>query len=98
MSSTETNLGNHARAITEAGEHIYRAKFQDEFEEDYHGQYCAIEVTTETATVAGTLEDALIAAQRVHPEGVFHLIRVGFPSALQMGYERQHGEPSWSYQ
>lgn len=64
-------------AIAEAGERIYREKYQDDFEAKFKRQFAAIDTDTEAAFVALTPEDALQQARAANPRGVFHLVRIG---------------------
>jgi hypothetical protein len=80
---------NNPKAIAEAGETIYREKFQQELEKTQSGKFAAINVHAKTVTVADTPSEALLKAKHADPSGVFHLIRIGFPGAFQLSrYQR----------
>jgi hypothetical protein len=65
-------------SIAQAGQEIYKRKFQEQYEKDYRGKYAAINVRDESAVIGDTAEQALDAALKADPKGVFHLVRVGF--------------------
>jgi hypothetical protein len=85
------------KAIADAGERIYREKYQKDYEEKYLGKFVAISVKTEDATIADSPEDALEQAKSKEPDGLFHLIRVGYSGAFQMGYSYQDADQNWIF-
>ena len=71
--------------IANAGEEIYAAKYKARCEKEHGGQFVAVDVVGEEAAYLGRFaEDALLAARKASPHGVFHLIRVGAPTALKV--------------
>jgi len=90
---------NNPKAIADEGERIYREKFQTAFETIRTGQYVAINVGKQTATVGESPEQAFELARIDDPHGIFHLIRVGYAGAFQMSYQsrRQHGVQDWLF-
>ena len=85
------------KQIADAGERIYRDKFQKEFEGKYNGEFVAIDVTTETAHLGKTVDEAIAAARASNSKGIFHLIRVGFPSAYQVSYSYRNASSDWIF-
>lgn len=80
---------NNPKAIAEAGEAIYRELYQNQFEKTQVGKFVAINVHAKSATVGDSPSDALLKAKQADPNGVFHLIRVGFPGVFQLSrYQR----------
>src|ERR1700676_380701 len=79
-----TNL-NDPKQISERGEEIYNRLYKSEYEQKYGGQYVAININDESSTLAATASEALAEAKKKNPHGFFHLIRVGHPSAFQVG-------------
>ncbi len=79
-------MTHNPAAIAEAGERIYREKYRAEYEHAHSGKYAAIDVDSEQIFVAATAEDALNAARRANPAGVFHLIRIGSPGVFRTAY------------
>ena len=67
-------------AMAETGQKIYDERYRAEMEVNQHGRYVAINVRTEDASVGETPEQALDEGRRRDPHGLFHLVRVGFPS------------------
>lgn len=89
---------NNPKAIADAGERIYRERFQAAYEAAHRGQFAAINVGKETAFVGETPELAFDLARKDDPQGVFHLIRVGYAGAFQMGYQYgRHGNQDWLF-
>ncbi len=72
------------KAIVEAGEAIYKELYQEKYEKDHLGRFVAINILTKRATLSDSASDALVKAKKDEPNGVFHLIRVGFPGAFQL--------------
>jgi hypothetical protein len=88
---------NNPKAIAEAGERIYRDKFQVELEASSHGKYAAINVEKETVFVSDTPEGAFDLARKDDPQGIFHLVRVGYAGAFQLSYQYGHGAQDWLF-
>jgi hypothetical protein len=72
--------------IAEAGERIYQERYKDDYEQTHYGAFAAINVKNGNAVVAGTAEAALRQAKMAEPDGLFHLVRVGYRSAFAAGY------------
>jgi hypothetical protein len=77
------------KQIADAGERIYKDKFQAKLEETAKGKFVAINVGSGSASIGDTPEEALGNGRNEEPRGVFHLIRIGFPAAFQLGYAFQ---------
>jgi hypothetical protein len=82
--ATNLNL-NDPKAISQAGNRIYQAKYRAEYEAKYPGRFVAINVIDETATLGDSPVQVLTNARREHPNGFFHLIRIGHPGAFEVG-------------
>ena len=82
------------KAIVEAGEAIYRDMYQRDFEQNQHGKFVAINVNTKVATLSETAGEALLKAREADPQGVFHLIRVGFTGAFQLSRRQRATQDS----
>jgi hypothetical protein len=72
------------KAITEAGEAIYREMYQKDFEQNHAGMFVAVNINTKTASLGKTAAEAIQEAQKADPKGVLYLVRVGFPGAFQL--------------
>lgn len=91
-------LFNNPKAIVEAGERIYQEKFKNDLESNRKGQYAVINVLKETAVTAATPELAFEKARKADPNGVFHLIRVGYSGAYQVSYQfGRNGRKDWLF-
>jgi len=82
------------KVIAKLGEDIYKQKYQADYEKTHHGKFVAINVRSSAATIGDSPETALEQAKASDPQGLFHLIRVGFPSAFQVSYafDGDHGK------
>ena len=85
------------KAIVEAGERIYRDKYQKEYEANHRGKFLAIDVQTEEAYLGDTSEEPLRAGRNVSPKGIFHLVRVGSPGAFRVSYT-SNANVDWLFQ
>lgn len=85
----ELNL-NDPKAISDTGNRIYSAQYKEEYEKKYPDQFVAINVLEGSATLGATMTEALTKAKGLHPEGFFHLIRVGHAGAFEVGWANRH--------
>jgi len=88
---------NNPKAIAEAGERLYAERFKTDFELNSKGKFAVIDVLSEKAAVGDTPEAAFEEAKKIAPNGIFHLIRIGFPGAFQVSYQYQHGAQDWLF-
>ena len=84
------------KAIAKAGEEIYNS-LRAELEENHIGKFVAINVKTSTYHLGDTPEEALQEAKKADPQGLFHLIRVGFSGAFQISYALQNTDSDWLF-
>ena len=82
MSNQETQ-SQSPTGIAQRGEKIYRDCYQQKFEAEHMGQFVAIDVETEEAYLGDSSADALSRARAAAPNGAFHLMRVGQPTAFK---------------
>ena len=81
--SDPREIAEVGKRISEAGERIYREKYQAEFENRHHGKIVAIDIFTERAFIASTLSEAGEQARAARPGTLVHFIKVGFPAAIR---------------
>lgn len=69
---------NHSsgQIVADKGEQIYKDLFQEQYEQEYSGQYVIIDVLKKRAYVAGSAARAFIKAKADAPNGLFHLIKI----------------------
>jgi len=67
-------------AIATLGQKIYEERYKADFEANHRGKYAAINVRTGDAILGDTPEQAVEKGRSQAPDGLFHLVRVGFPS------------------
>jgi hypothetical protein len=89
-----TSQFQNPRAIAAAGEEIYKS-FQSEMESNHRGEFIAINVRTKAYHLGDTAEAALGNAKNAEPDGLFHLIRVGFSGAFQISHAFQRPNCDW---
>jgi hypothetical protein len=86
---------SNPQQIADAGEQIYQERLRADLEHTSNGKFVAIDVVSADHFIADNPEEALNAASLANPGGIFHLIRVGFPGAFQIGYAHKHSGPDW---
>ena len=86
------------KLLAEKGEIIYKGKYQQEYERLYPGKYAAIDVDTEKAFIADTPEGAVEALQKEHPQGFFHLVKIGSNGVFKVGFSADSNERDWLLQ
>ncbi len=74
------------KVLAEVGERIYRERYQRDYEEKYRGKFVAINVETEKTYIGDTPEEAFQSARKDSPEGLFHLIRIGYTGVFRAGH------------
>jgi hypothetical protein len=70
--------------LGEAGEKIYRQKYEKDFEQRYPGKVVAINLTSEQAIVGDSLEEVIARGRSVDPTSLFHVFRVGAPGVFRV--------------
>jgi hypothetical protein len=84
-------------AIAELGQKIYDERYKAAYEENQQGKYVAINVRSAEATVGDTPEQALERGRAAAADGLFHLVRVGFPSAYSGSSQTAYGTQDWVF-
>ncbi len=88
---------SNPKAIAQAGEEIYNRKYRSDFEANQVGKFAAINVKNERCYLGNTPEAALESAKEADPDGLFHLIRIGFTGAFQVSYAFQKTSSDWLF-
>lgn len=76
---------NNPKHIAERGREIYNSKYRDTYEREHWGKFVAVDIRNESATLGDTGSEAMMTANRNNPSGLFHLIRVGYAGAYELG-------------
>jgi len=84
------------KAIAELGEKIYNERYKAQYEHDHQGRFVAIDVTTGASFIGDTPESVLEAAKEASPQGLFHLIQVGFSGAFRVSFTN-HAFVDWIF-
>jgi hypothetical protein len=71
------------RKIAAKGLEIYERRYRAELEQQHKGAFAAIDINSEAVYLADLPENALSEARAGSPEGVFYLMRVGWPAAFK---------------
>ena len=77
---------SNPKAVAERGEQIYKEKYKNTYESEYPSKFVAIDVMTEKPYIANSPMEALEAARKDAPQGLFHLIKVGSRGAFRVSY------------
>ena len=77
---------SNPKAVAERGEEIYTQKYKGAFESEHPGKFVAIDVMSEKAYIGDSPVEALEAARKDAPKGLFHLVRVGSRGAFRVSY------------
>ncbi|MGA3162359.1 MAG: hypothetical protein ABSC77_14220 [Terracidiphilus sp.] len=86
MSASQIMNPNDA---AERGEKIYQNRYKKQYEREHPGEFVAIDVLTEKAYISETPEGALDTAHADAPDGIFHLIQVGYTGAFRVTYAHE---------
>jgi hypothetical protein len=70
------------REIADAGEKIYKEKYQADFEARYQGQVVAIDITTQRALVARSMREVSEHARKTRHGSLFYFLKVGAPAVF----------------
>ncbi len=81
----QTELVSTAQ-IVERAEKIYEEKHRQTCEADHLGEYVVVDLTKGEIYIDKYAEGAMEKANRHSPNGIFHLIRIGAPSAFNLGF------------
>jgi hypothetical protein len=79
---------SNPKVIADRGEKIYNENYKTAFEVEHPGKFVAIDIQSKQAFLGGSAEDALDAARKASPQGLFHLIKVGSQGAFRVSYNR----------
>lgn len=84
---------NDPKQIAELGATIYNRLYKADYEKNHPGEYVAINISDESATLGASAAEALMSAKAKYPRGFFHLIRVGHPGAFEVGFAYRYVNP-----
>ena len=83
-------------SIAKEGQRIYEEKYKADLEQAHFGEYIAIDVLTGDYYIDKFPEMAIETAQDKATHGIFHLIRIGSPSAFKASFGSRHGIWNWA--
>jgi hypothetical protein len=86
MPMTDSQVLPSLDPITEAGEQIYRERYQAQYEASHFGKYLAIDVVTGEATLADEAVDAMERAHEANPEHMLYLLKIGHRGIGRAGW------------
>ena len=81
--ASDPRLLDTPEKIADAGERLYAERHKAGLEAANRGEFVAIDVLAGSVYVARFPEEALTEARAKAPGGIFHLIRIGAPSAYR---------------
>jgi hypothetical protein len=76
---------NSPKAVSDLAERIYNERYKDNLEATHKGEFAAINIIDESFTLGASASEALANAKQQHPQGFFHLIRIGHTSTFEVG-------------
>ncbi len=85
MNTEELTKNADLAKIAKEGALIYE-KIKSNYEPSHHGQFLAIDISSEDAYVAPASADAVVLARKAHPDTVFYVVKVGFDAAETMAH------------
>jgi hypothetical protein len=97
MPTTMNPQFSNPNAIAGAGEEIYKT-LRAELEASQHGKFVAISIESKAYYIGDSPEEALEKAKAAEPQGIFHLVRVGFPGAFRISHAIQKSPSNWLFQ
>jgi len=71
--------------VARRAERIYRDKLRQVLEHSHRHEFVAIEPDSGDYFLGATLSEAIQAARRSHPDRIPFALRVGHPTAIQLG-------------
>ncbi|MGH8016559.1 MAG: hypothetical protein ACREBV_10230, partial [Candidatus Zixiibacteriota bacterium] len=77
LTKKETGKSMDFKQLVQKGQDIYDRRYKKDLEEKHHGEFVAIDVTTEDHYLGSTPDEAAQKAREANPGGFFHLIRIG---------------------
>jgi hypothetical protein len=84
--------------VVDAGQRIYKERYQEEYERLHAGKFVAIDVQTGNAYLADTAGAALKNGLTAQPQGVFHLIKIGSTGAFKVSYSpSSNANVDWNF-
>lgn len=88
---------SNPNAIAKVGEEIY-GTLRTELESAEHGKFVAINIETRKYYLGDNPEESLEKAKQAEPNGIFHLVRVGYPGAFRISHAIQRSSDNWLFQ
>ena len=89
-----TLISTNPEVIAELGEKIYEIRYKAAFEVEHYGKFAAIDINGGSATLGDSASSALLKASADHPDGFFHLIRVGHTATFEVGMTYRNADPT----
>jgi len=72
--------------VLQRSEEIYRNRLKEILEPTHRGEFVAIEPDSGDYYLGKKMIDVMLACQAAHPDRLSHIMRVGFPAAVEIGY------------
>lgn len=73
------------KQIAKQGQDIYEQRLRKQLEQSHWGAFVAIEPASGDFFLGRTLDEAIGAARKAHPDRVSYALRVGHPVAVEIG-------------
>lgn len=72
--------------VAAEGEELYASRYQNECERNFPGHFAAVDINSGGLHVAEFAEVAIQKAIDANPDCVVHLVQIGAPSAVSIGF------------
>ena len=60
---------------------VQQERIKNQYEPNHRGKFLAIDIDSEEVFLANTSSEAVETAQKVHPNKVFYVVKIGFSAA-----------------
>jgi hypothetical protein len=78
-------VGPESREVARRGQELYELRLRAGLEATHRGFFVSIEPESGDSFVGRTLQEAIAAARRAHPQRLSYTCRVGFPTVVEIG-------------
>lgn len=84
MEAVKIPRGFKTKDFAKKGQEVYESKYKRDLESRYKGKIVAIEPDSSDFFIGDSVLDAAAKAKKVHPDKVFHFIRIGYKAVHMM--------------
>ena len=89
-----TNTPEH---IAKQGAEIYKEQYKSLYEPGHNGEYVAIEVESQQAFLAESLEASYQKAKEKFPQHLFYFVKIGSPGVFSVEHQSLSPHHGWLF-